>query len=484
MNIFWLAGMAGTGKTAIAKTFAQSMDRDGILGGSFFVDRQLGGRRHADRIVQTLAYFLARQSHSRLLALWNALQSRPDICEKGLDVQIRKLIEEPLRVGFESSEHTMVIVIDALDECLPLQGAKLVQALTTRLSNFPIKMLFTSRNELDISEQMGKMDLSHTHLHLHEIDKDVVADDVRQYYVHHFGELGRQRNIGDWHSCVPIDSLVFRTGHLFIHASTVMSIITTNRRNPFDKLQQLLAVSDGSADTMFASSRDEHQLDILYRHILNEAVKNKAGKVNHELVADLQNVLEVIVLAVEPLSVPAIAQMLEMLESDLRDDLGSLTSVLLVPGPGARDNPVRPLHQSFPDFLRSHGRNPNGAVHISINDAHARMANRCLRLLNTLGRNMCHIHDPTLLNSEVPDLDTLVASCFPAQLIYSLQHWPHHIVASKISAGDTLAELRIFCLQHVLHWIEASSFFPFLRHMHRGLSAVVSISEVHRFDFD
>jgi hypothetical protein len=35
-HIFWLNGMAGTGKSTIARTVASSFDKEGQLGGSFF----------------------------------------------------------------------------------------------------------------------------------------------------------------------------------------------------------------------------------------------------------------------------------------------------------------------------------------------------------------------------------------------------------------------------------------------------------------
>jgi hypothetical protein len=58
--------MAGTGKSAISTTFAENMEDDGLLGATFFVDRQIAELTDPHRIVQSLAYDLAERDHDRL----------------------------------------------------------------------------------------------------------------------------------------------------------------------------------------------------------------------------------------------------------------------------------------------------------------------------------------------------------------------------------------------------------------------------------
>jgi hypothetical protein len=65
LTTMWLNGMAGTGKTAIASTFARDMEDQKILGASFFIDRQRAERQDLRRIIQTLAYDLAKHSHKQ-----------------------------------------------------------------------------------------------------------------------------------------------------------------------------------------------------------------------------------------------------------------------------------------------------------------------------------------------------------------------------------------------------------------------------------
>jgi adenylylsulfate kinase-like enzyme len=77
LTTLWLSGMAGTGKTAIASTFASSMADEGILGATFFIDRQQAERRDLSRIVQTLAYDLGKRSHTHLQEMSTVLRDDP-----------------------------------------------------------------------------------------------------------------------------------------------------------------------------------------------------------------------------------------------------------------------------------------------------------------------------------------------------------------------------------------------------------------------
>ena len=58
-RVFWLNGLAGTGKSTIAQTFAEITFADGILGASFFCSRDSEARSNLKSIFPTLAFQLA-----------------------------------------------------------------------------------------------------------------------------------------------------------------------------------------------------------------------------------------------------------------------------------------------------------------------------------------------------------------------------------------------------------------------------------------
>ena len=111
--VFWLNGLAGTGKSAIAQTIAERVFADGRLGASFFCSRGDEDRSNLQLIFPTLAFQLAQRYPAFRSSLIPLLQSDPDIVHESLREQMQRLLVEPLR----SANISTVIVIDALDEC-------------------------------------------------------------------------------------------------------------------------------------------------------------------------------------------------------------------------------------------------------------------------------------------------------------------------------------------------------------------------------
>lgn len=117
--IFWLNGMAGTGKSTISRTIAQSLDNDGQLGASFFFKRGEGERGNASRFFTTITAQLLRRVPAMIPHVRNTINTEPEISEKSLKEQFEKLIFQPLsQIRTTSTQaSTLVIVVDALDEC-------------------------------------------------------------------------------------------------------------------------------------------------------------------------------------------------------------------------------------------------------------------------------------------------------------------------------------------------------------------------------
>ena len=61
LPVYWLNGLAGTGKSTIAQTIAERLFADGQLGASFFCSRDFEDRSNLKLIFPTLAVQLARK---------------------------------------------------------------------------------------------------------------------------------------------------------------------------------------------------------------------------------------------------------------------------------------------------------------------------------------------------------------------------------------------------------------------------------------
>ena len=87
-HIFWLNGLAGTGKSTIAQTFAEMAFADGKLGASFFCSRDFEDRSNLQAIFPTLAFQLAYQYPSFRKKLAHTLMAYPDVGKETLCSQI------------------------------------------------------------------------------------------------------------------------------------------------------------------------------------------------------------------------------------------------------------------------------------------------------------------------------------------------------------------------------------------------------------
>jgi Mrp family chromosome partitioning ATPase len=117
--IFWLSGMAGTGKSTISRTVAQCFAEDGQLGASFFFKRGERERGNASRFFTTIATQTCAQGACDGTVRQKAIDADPELSGQLVKEQFEKLIFQPLSDirHIYAQVSKLVIVIDALDEC-------------------------------------------------------------------------------------------------------------------------------------------------------------------------------------------------------------------------------------------------------------------------------------------------------------------------------------------------------------------------------
>jgi hypothetical protein len=473
LTTLWLNGMAGTGKSAISTTFALNMAEEGLLGATFFVDRQVAERTDIHRIVQSLAYDLAEGDHNRLRALWSALCARPTIKDMPLREQVQALIRMPLDSTYSE---TLVIVIDGLDECTPSDGTLLLSTLVDCFAGFPIKLLISSRNDQHIARRLAI--IPHMPILLLEQPLEEVQKDVRLYWEHSLDELCRPSSDTDWRHAVSLDRLAELTGHLFIYATTILKMIRNIKHNRIEELTNLVGEAIPSPGATKRSL-----LNDLYFRILLQAISDHDGAVNPKSVCRMRDILQVVIFSRHPLTRCALSQLLDMQMSELDGYLASLASVLVVPDTTSADDVVRPLHQSFPDFVVQHAGRVHCDLIIDAATANAHFTEHCLARLNKdLHADMCHIRDPSLFNNEVKGLEGLLQLYIPLGLRYSCRFWTiHYLEYVRATGPQSKGPLGLdrFCQDHLLHWIELLSLIDGLSDALRLLPILLAALEVH-----
>jgi hypothetical protein len=96
-KIFWLSDVAGSGKSAIAHTFAQRCHSKGLLASSFFFDREISGRSGPQKLFSTIARDLAGLYPNLGEYIAAVLEEEHSIASASIMRQFEALILEPSR---------------------------------------------------------------------------------------------------------------------------------------------------------------------------------------------------------------------------------------------------------------------------------------------------------------------------------------------------------------------------------------------------
>ena len=120
----WLYGPAGAGKSAIAQTIAELLEKAGLLAAAFFFSRNAAGRNDKTPLVATLVYQLVKSIPEIRDYVQKAVEEDPALFSCSIEAQIEALIVKPLNAV--ATDETLaptllsrprLIILDGLDEC-------------------------------------------------------------------------------------------------------------------------------------------------------------------------------------------------------------------------------------------------------------------------------------------------------------------------------------------------------------------------------
>ncbi|CAI7576523.1 unnamed protein product [Penicillium bialowiezense] len=442
-SIFWLNGMAGTGKSTISRTIAKSFNQAKLLGASFFFKRGEGDRGNSMKLFSTIARQLAMHAPGLATGIRNAIHEDPGIAKKALGEQFDKLIFLPLlnSTPSESSIHNLIIVIDALDECERQSDIRLILQLLPQLqrsTTIRLKVFLTSRPEIPI--RLGFRDSNdHQGITLHELPNPVIEHDIRLFLQHRLKSIGRVKGLEGWPSLEIIDTLVEMAVPLFIFAATICRFVEKGRHT--ERLLQRFLNSQAATSAS--------QMDQFYLPVLNQLLDGCDKYESEELINEFHAVVGTIIVLATPLSVASLSHFLGIPQREISELLDPLYSVLRIPPD--RNTPVHLLHMSFRDYLLS----TEHAFHVDQLNAHQRMAVNCIRLMSDetsgLRQNICHLDNDGILQSEIGNIDDHISP----ELKYACRYWVKHLQDGHLPLDECL--IYRFLTNHFLHWLEVMS---------------------------
>ena len=453
-RVFWLNGLAGTGKSTIAQTFAEMCFADGKLGASFFCSRDFDDRSNLRSIFPTLAFQLAYRYPDFRQELLPVLAVNPDVGRETLCSQMEKLIVGP----FQAVEIPTLVVIDALDECRDDEPASVLLSVLSRyMDKIPlVKFFITGRPEPRIRSGF-RLELLRPHtdvLKLHEVKPSSVDNDIRLFLKTRFMEIAKNRSdcslAEDWPGPQNIDILCKKAAGFFIYASTVVKFVSSPHYPPDERLDLIASLPH---DT---SHEGKSGIDLLYTQVLEQAFRDVESH-DHKPYSHFRSVVGTVLLIFRPLSINTLSDFLQTCgtPSRISSSLRIIHSVLLVPD--STEDPVRVFHKSFPDFLTDSGRCTNHKFFINPSIRHKDIFLSCLGVMKErLRRNICNLDDHATL-SDLKDLPALRTTYIGSTLEYACHFWTNHLTkVSDISDGieEVHKEINDFFATGFLFWIE------------------------------
>jgi hypothetical protein len=428
--------MAGTGKTTIACSLAKALESRGQLGASFFCTRTSPECRDANRIVPTIAYQLARYSTPFRAALCQALEENPDIGSRNIVTQFERLLKGPLLQAKEKMPNNLVVVIDALDECDNGSIVKLILEILLRFaSGLSIKFFVASRPEPKVHEKMSQNKDSRSVLHLHEIERSLVREDIKLYLREELEFMSPSET--------DVEKLAELAGNLFIYAATVVRYIRPEEASvdSEERLATMLNVNSKSTEGLA-------DIDELYSTVLAAVFNNKNLYIKD--IDRMRLVLRTAVCVREPVSIETLAVLAGTYnKQQVLAALKPLRSVLHVSEISAL---VSTLHASFPDYIFNQER--SGRFFCD-EVAHSQfLAQQCFETMKAQLRfNICSLESSFVLDKEVPDLDISIANNISSALTYACSFWGDHLQLAEMSE-QLNAMLSEFLAYRLLFWME------------------------------
>lgn len=464
--IFWLNGLAGTGKSTIARTVARKYYNQKRLGASFFFLRGGGDVGHAGKFVTSIARQLASSIPSLDQHIYNALAERRDIASQSLRDQWHQLILTPMsKLDGNVSPSSYVLVIDALDECDNDKHISTIIDLLTEarsLKMVRLRVFLTSRGEVAIRKRFERLETEYQDFALHNISSSIVDQDIFLFLGSNLKLIGQEKSLDiGWPGEEAIRQLIQKAGGLFIWAATACRFVEGGLFAD-KRVQSLL---EGSR---VANSPEAH-LNELYTTVLMKSVRpSYSGKEKNALYSILRHILGGLVVLLSPLSASSLHKLLNVTKNEIDQVLKDLHAILDIPKVDVY--PLRLHHPSFRDFLLDNTRCKDTNFCVSETQAHQVLADSCIRLMSaSLKQYICGVYAPGTLVSDVER--SRVEQSLSAEVQYACRYWIEHVRRSGTQLCDD-SQVHVFLREHLLHWLET---LGWMGKMSEGVHAIASL---------
>ena len=475
-TLFWLNGLAGMGKSALAQTIARHFEKSGQLGGTYFFLR-IGGRTKADHFFPTIANALICSIPPLKQCVQKSMQEQQNplgktkMHEKDLTTQFETLISGPLQMlsAHSSTIWTRILVIDGLDECEKEDDKRTICKLLFKLhehSRIRFRILLTSRDEQPIGPEMREFERMGCARSLALLEFQTESkSDIRAYLETCMTQIKKTREgiENPWPSPDDFEqlfTLATTPSPLFIYVATFHRSLLENRSEPLE--DQL---------NLWLENKDENsQLGSTYGPVMARVlfVRDKAfghKRIPEDSEAKLKQILGAIILLATPLPSSGLAKLLNLPLEVVKNWVNNLHAVLYET---EDEYAVKILHTSFRDFLLREAKSGELKFDIDETETHQMLAESCSRLMrNTLREDICEFKELGVLVTDIEWNE--LTQRLPPEVQYACLYWAKHKENSTTLLDDGDYD---FLQIHFLHWLEAMAW---LGKTSQAIEAIMSL---------
>ncbi|PAV17375.1 WD40 domain containing protein [Pyrrhoderma noxium] len=432
-NILLLTGGAGTGKSTIATTVAETRRRSGHPVCHLFF---LRGKSDPSTVIRTISYNLAVSYPPIARFIDEEVKRSGELSSATLKSEFDILLRKPLSSITSETRRPILVVLDAIDECgTPHSRQVLLNVLRDGIPSLhsAIRFLITGRPEEDI---LSLASLPNVHHSILNQQSEESMHDVPAYIESELGKL-RSSNMlrvpSDWPWNKSLQILSQSANGLFIWASTAVKFIQEEDLNRLGRLEELV------------SNARLLDLNHLYITVLENALRwnEYASKL-------FKDVFSLIFFSKSPLSIQDITGILGLQADTTLNLLSRLRSLVSF----EEGQSIKIHHSSFFDYLVSC---VDERWRIDVDVQKTSIVNKCFgRMRELLRYDICELEMSLKFNKDVHGLRKRVKKNIPSFLKYICCNWSNHI--RDVPYSQELCErLKSFAHFQLLFWFEVLS---------------------------
>jgi len=405
-NTYWIYGVPGIGKTALAHSICASLHDQGRLAGAFFCRRDDPNLSEPRNILPTLIYKLAEIFPPFRRVVANCLRNDPNLTPESM--------KDSLFLDFldnlpHSPNHSLVFVIDAFDECGNHRSRPALLRLLTGAAARALwlKIIITSRPEADVQRCFDRLTQS-SYLRYDLATDREASHDLQTFAQNEFDLVAHQWYLPTpWPEELLLDKLISRANGLFIFIKTLV-LALEHCANPTEFLKATSEEAGVGLKPLYG----------LYSNILHSRIVHSNS--------EFQRVIGVVLSAApyRALCEETIAELAGVEPNLVKKWVDDLSS-LLYRDEGTNGG-IRVRHLSISDFLVSD--DCPSDYRMNPRDANVQLGISCLKtMVRQLRFNICGLEDSRFANVDVQDLPSRITKNISDCLQYSSLYWSNHL---------------------------------------------------------